>query len=66
LENMKGKELGRPRCRWEDNIRMDVRETEWNGADWKHLAGDRNHWKALMSTVMNFWLQKKVVSFLTS
>jgi hypothetical protein len=34
-----GKEpLGRPRCRWEDNIRMDLREIEWEGVVWIHLA----------------------------
>jgi len=30
--------LGRPRRRWEDNIRMDLREIEWQGVDWMHLA----------------------------
>jgi len=34
--------LARPRCRWEDNIRMDVRETEWKGVDWMCLVQDRN------------------------
>jgi hypothetical protein len=33
--------LGRPRRRWEDNIRMDVREIGWEGVDWVHLAQDR-------------------------
>jgi hypothetical protein len=37
LENMK-RPLLRRRCRWEDNIRMDLRETEWEGVDWMHLS----------------------------
>jgi hypothetical protein len=32
------RQLGRPRCRWEDNIRMDLREIVWEGVDWIHLA----------------------------
>jgi hypothetical protein len=35
------RQLGRPRCRWED-IRMDLREREWEGVDWKHIAEDRD------------------------
>jgi hypothetical protein len=34
--------FGRPRCRWEDNIRMDLREIGWEGVDWMHLAQDRD------------------------
>jgi hypothetical protein len=36
--------FGRPRRRWEDNIRMDVREMVWEGVDLMHLAQDRNRW----------------------
>jgi hypothetical protein len=36
------KERGRPKHRWNDNIRMDVREAEWEGMDWIHLAQDRD------------------------
>jgi hypothetical protein len=37
--NPEGKRpLGRPRCRWEDNIKMDLREVEWGGMDWIDLA----------------------------
>jgi hypothetical protein len=43
----------RPRRRWVDNIKMDLRETEWDGADWIDLAQDRDLWKALVNTVMN-------------
>jgi hypothetical protein len=42
--------LGRPRCRWEDNIKMDVREIGWGGMDWINLAQDRDRWRALVST----------------
>jgi hypothetical protein len=45
--------LGRPKCRWEDNIRMELREIGWGGMDWIDLAHDRDQWKALVNTVMN-------------
>jgi hypothetical protein len=45
--------LGKPRCRWEDNIRMDLREIGWGGMDWIDLAQDRDQWKALVNMVMN-------------
>jgi hypothetical protein len=45
--------LGRPRCRWVDNIKMNLREKEWVGMDWIDLAEDRDHWRALVNTVMN-------------
>jgi hypothetical protein len=45
--------LGRPRRKWEDNIRMDLREMGWGGMDWIYLAQDRNQWRALVNTVMN-------------
>jgi hypothetical protein len=45
--------LGRPRHRWEDNIRMDLREVGCRGVDWMELAQDRYMWRALVSAVMN-------------
>jgi hypothetical protein len=45
--------LGRPRRRWEDGIRLDLREIGWGSADWIHLAHDRDRWRALANTVMN-------------
>jgi hypothetical protein len=45
--------LGRPRRRWEDNIKMDLREVGWEGAEWIDLAQDRDKWRALVYTVMN-------------
>jgi len=44
--------LGRPRRRWEDNIKMDLQEME-GGGDWMELAQDRDRWRALVNTVMN-------------
>ena len=46
--------LGRPRCRWEDNIKMDLQEVRMGCGDWMELAQDRDRWRALVSTVMNF------------
>jgi hypothetical protein len=45
--------LGRPRRRWEDNIKMDLREIGCGGADWIYLAQDRDRWRALVYMVMN-------------
>jgi hypothetical protein len=45
--------LGRPRRRWEDNIKMDIREIVFGDVDWIHLARDRDRWWALVNTVMN-------------
>jgi hypothetical protein len=45
--------LGRPRRRWEDNIKMDLREFRCGGAHWIDLAQDRERWRALVYTVMN-------------
>ena len=46
--------LGRPRRRWKDNIKMDLEEVEMGCGDWMELAQDRDRWRALVSTVMNF------------
>jgi hypothetical protein len=45
--------LERPRRRWENNTRMDLREIGWGGVDWIDLAQDRDQWRALLNTVMN-------------
>jgi hypothetical protein len=45
--------LGRPRRRWEDNIRMDFSVIVWGGMDWIDLAQNRDRWRALVNTVMN-------------
>ena len=46
--------LGRPRRRWEDNIKTDFQEVRKGFGDWMELAQDRDRWRALVSTVMNF------------
>jgi hypothetical protein len=45
--------LGRPRRRWEDNIKMDLQEVGWGGMDWIDMAQDRDRWRALVNAVMN-------------
>jgi hypothetical protein len=45
--------LGRPRSRWVNNIKMDLREIGWEGMDWIYVAQDRDQWTALVNTVMN-------------
>jgi len=45
--------IGRPRCRWEDNITMDIKVIGLDGADWNNLVEDRNKWWAVVNTVMN-------------
>ena len=45
--------LGRPRRRWEDNIKMDLQEMGEGGGDWMELTQDRDRWWVLVSTVMN-------------
>jgi hypothetical protein len=52
--NPKGRRpLGRPRRRWVDNIKMDLREVGWDGMDWINLAQDRDRWRAFVNAVMN-------------
>ena len=46
--------LGRPRSRWKDNIMMDLQEVGRVCGDWMELAQDRDSWRALVRTVMNF------------
>jgi hypothetical protein len=48
--------LGRPRHRWEDNIRMDLSEIGWRIEDWVLLTQDRDQWQALVNMVMNLWV----------
>jgi hypothetical protein len=57
MGNPEGKRaLGRPRRRWEDNIKMDRREIRWSGMDWISEAQDRDHWRALVNMVMYLWV----------
>jgi hypothetical protein len=48
--------LGRPRCRCEDSIRMDLGKMGWKGLDWMHLAQDKEQWPAVVNTAMNIWV----------
>jgi hypothetical protein len=48
--------LERPRRRWEDGIKMDLRVTGWGGVEWIHLAQDRDRWWAVVNAVMNLRL----------
>jgi len=45
--------LGRPRCRWEDNIKVDIQEVGYQDMDWIEPAQDRDRWRALVNAVMN-------------
>jgi hypothetical protein len=55
MEILKGRAFGRPRLRWDD-IGMNVREIGWEGVDWILLIQDRDQWRAIVNTVMSFWV----------
>jgi hypothetical protein len=46
--------MGRPRHRWEDNIKMDLQEVRYGSMDWIDLAQDRDRWRTFVNTVMKF------------
>ena len=52
------RQLGRPRRRWEDNIKMDLQEVGGSCGDWMELAQDRDRWRALVCTVRNIRVPK--------
>jgi len=58
--------LGRPRRRWEDNIRMDLQEVGCGYMKWIGLAQDRDRWRTLVSAVMNIRVPFNAENFLTS
>ncbi|KAJ4443863.1 hypothetical protein ANN_05650 [Periplaneta americana] len=58
-----GKPLERPRRRWEDNIKIDLRKMEYDGRDWINLAQERNRWWAYVGAAMNLRVSEK--SFVT-
>jgi hypothetical protein len=64
--NPEGKKpLGRPRRRWEDNTKIDLREIGWGGMDLIDLAQYRDQWRALVNTVLNLRVSKNVGKFLS-
>jgi hypothetical protein len=64
--NPEGKRpLGRPKCRWVDNIKMDLREIGWAGGDWINLAQDRDQWRAFVKAVMNLRVPENAGKFLS-
>jgi hypothetical protein len=58
--------LGRPRHRWEDNIKMDLQEVGWRGMDWIDMTQDRDRWRALVNAVMNLRVPQNAGNVLTS
>jgi len=57
--------FGRPRCRWEDNIRMDLQEMVCGTMDWIELFRDRDRWWALVNAIMGLRLPQNARNFLT-
>jgi len=62
-ESRKKRPLRRRRRRWEDNIKMDLREIGIDGANWIRLAQDRVQWRAFVNTVMNFRVPQRKQEF---
>jgi len=58
--------LGRSRCRWEDNIKMDLQEVEYGSMDWIEVTQDNDNWRALVKAVMKLWVPLNEGNFLTS
>jgi hypothetical protein len=57
--------LGRPRRKWDDGIKMDLREIGCGSVEWIHLAQDRDRWRALVNAVMNLWVLATRNSFVS-
>ncbi|KAJ4451097.1 hypothetical protein ANN_02536 [Periplaneta americana] len=53
--------LGRPRCRWEDNIKMDLREVGYDDREWINLAQDRDQWRAYVRVAMNLRVPRRAL-----
>jgi hypothetical protein len=58
--------LGRPTCRWENVIKMVLREVRWGRIDWIDLAQNRDRWRALVKAVLELWVLYNAGNFLTS
>jgi len=48
--------FGRPRCRWKDNIKVDLQEVGWGAMDWTDLDHNRDRWPAVVNVVLNLWV----------
>ena len=58
--------LGRSKCKWEDNIKMNLQEVGCGDMDWIDLVQDMDRWRALVNAVMNLRVLYSVGNFLTS
>jgi hypothetical protein len=58
--------LGRPKHRWDDNIKISIQEVGWGGVDWIDMAQDRDSWQAVVNVVMNIRVPQNAGNFLTS
>jgi len=66
VEKPEGRTLGRPRRRWEDNIKMDLQEVDCGGIDWIAVTQDRDRWGTLVNAVMNTRVPQNGGNLLTS
>jgi hypothetical protein len=55
LKNLK-RPLRRPRHRWKDNIKMDLKEIGCKGVEWMHMTKDKDQWQAFENMVLNLWV----------
>jgi len=58
--------LGRPRRRWDDNIKMDFQEVGCGGMEWIELAQDKDRWRAFVNAIKNLRFPQNAENFLTS
>jgi len=56
--------LGRPKLRWEDNIKINLKEVGYGGMDWLELAQDKDRWRVIVNALMNFRGSTKFGEFL--
>jgi hypothetical protein len=61
----KKKSLGRPRCRWKDSIKIDLKDVRWEGVKCMHLLPNSGHWLSFVNMVMNLCVPLKAAKFLS-
>jgi hypothetical protein len=67
VEKPEGKRpLGRTKCRWDDNTKMDIQEVGCGGMDLIDLVQDKDRWRALVNAVISLWVSVNAGNFLTS